>query len=859
MQRLRRRVKRRVAGGGMPAQHPPRVAPRLGRLPGPVLATFTLARRGTAPHFRRVCPLSRLSVTAPPSSLGNALRDRYTIERELGRGGMATVYLAQDLKHGRFVALKVLHPELSAGVGPGRFRREVETAARLEHPHILPVLDSGESDGWLWYTMPYVEGESLRARMDRAGALPLDEALRLVCEVADALHCAHRHGVVHRDVKPENILLSGGHARVADFGIAKALEAAGDERLTGTGLAVGTPHYMSPEQASGGRILDARSDIYSLGCVLYEVLTGEPPFTGRTPQAVMTRRLFESPTPVRRLRPTVSAGVEGAIVRALALEPADRFQTAAEFARALTDPAETPPAMHPAPSTATALPAAGATGLRRKPLLMASALLLLLIVLAVWLADRRPESPRSGSGGGEPTSIAVLPFSGLGLDPEDEYLSDGITEDLINLLGRAPGLRVVARTSAFTFKGKAEDVRKVGAQLDVDAVVEGSVRKVGDTLRITAQLVNVADGYQLWGDRYERPSADLLSLEDDLSRAVLRALGTPATVGLDTSPAGAPTQSPEAYKLFLKGRYHLGKMTEGDYRTALKYFDQAVGLDPTFALAYSGMSDAYGALYGTFLPTEEGMPKAKASALRALELDPSLAEAYVSLGSVQMSYEWDWQGAEQSFRRAVELKPSYASARHLYGYLLVILGRFDEAAMHLDRARQLDPLSMHIEVTAVWPLYYRRKFGEAIEALSKTVAADSSFVGAQFRLGEAYALSGQFGAAEARLQAARQLIGDHADLLGRLGYVYAKSGRREKARAIADSLHARYRKGRSDEPYDLALVYIGLGDKERALDWLETAFAERSTWLAFTKVSPELDPLRDEPRFRRLLERLRLG
>jgi tetratricopeptide (TPR) repeat protein len=329
-----------------------------------------------------------------------------------------------------------------------------------------------------------------------------------------------------------------------------------------------------------------------------------------------------------------------------------------------------------------------------------------------------------------------------------------------------------------------------------------------------------------------------------------------ASGGLDTPRSASPTTDPEAYKLYLKGRYHLGKMTEGDYRSALKYFDRAIGLDPTFALAYCGLSGAYGALYGTFLPAAEGMPKAKAAALRALELDPNLAEAHGLLAGVQMMYEWDWRGAEQSTRRALELKPSDAGIRSTYGWLLVVLGRLDEAAIQLNQARKLDPLSMHLEVTAAWPLFYGRRYEEAISVLRKTVAADSSFLGAQFRLAEAYTLNGEFEPARARWQSVRALMGDHSDVLGRVGYLHAVSGQRSKAYAILDTLRARYQKGLSDEPYDIAMVYTGLGEKEKALDWLETAYAERSSWLTFAKVSAELDPLRAEPRFGALLHKL---
>jgi TolB-like protein/Flp pilus assembly protein TadD len=597
--------------------------------------------------------------------------------------------------------------------------------------------------------------------------------------------------------------------------------------------------------------VDGRSDVYSLGCVVYEMLAGEPPFTGPTPQAVIARRFTETPRPIAATRERLPPGIDPAVSKALARVPADRFETAAEFAAALAH-ADSAPALPAAPVVWPSV-----SGRRRLLALVA----LLVLIAVVFVASRRRLAGR-GAPTSEPpaktASVAVLPFRNLGPDSSEEYLSDGMTEDLINSLGRVPDLRVVARTSAFTFKGKSEDVRKVGARLGVGAVVEGSLRRIGDTLRVTAQLINIADGYQLWSGRYDRPYGELLAIEDELSRAILRVLSPQAVAGLAPSGDGKATDNPEAYKLFLRANYHMGKLTERDFRAALSLYDSAIGLDPTFALAHSGLSGAYAALYGTFLSAAEGMPKAKAAALRALELDPSLAEAYVSLGGVQMSYEWDWKGAEQSFRRAVELKPGLATARHGYGWLLTILGRLDEAETQLKYARQLDPLDLNIEVMQAWPYYYSRRFGEAIELLRKTVRADSNFLGGQFRLGEAYAYEGVFDSAEARLQAARALMGNHPDVLGRLGYVYALSGRRQKARAIADTLRSRYKKGQTDEPYDLAVVYTALGEKDRAIDWLDTAYAERSTWVPFAKVSPELDSLRSEPRFQAFLKKLRL-
>jgi serine/threonine-protein kinase len=695
--------------------------------------------------------------------------------------------------------------------------------------------------------MPYVEGESLRDRLEREIQLPITDALRIAGQVADGLDYAHARGVVHRDIKPENILLSHGHARVADFGIARALESAGGEKLTQTGTAIGTPTYMSPEQAGGGPV-DGRSDIYSLGCVLYEMLAGEPPFTGPTPQAVIARRFTETPRPLAATRDQLPSGIDAAVSKALARVPADRFQSATEFTDSLARAAS-------APVVAPTVPPPRARKSQRQ--LIAPLGLFALLVIALLLWRRRSESqPADLDSPPKAASVAVLPFRNLGRDSSEEYLSDGITEDLINSLGRIPAVRVVARTSAFSFKGKSEDVRQVGAQLGVGAVVEGSLRRVGDTLRVTAQLINSANGYQLWSGRFDRPQGQLLAIEDDLSRAILKVLSPKAAAAKLASPAARPTDDPEAYKLFLKANYHMGKLTEPDFRAALNLYDSAIGLDPTFALAYAGLSGAYAGLYGTFLSAAEGMPKAKAAALRALQLDSTLAEGYVALSVIQSQYEWNFKAAEQSLLRAIELNPGTTAARGAYGWLLTILGRPEEAAAQLSRARRDNPLDLNLEVMMAWPYYYTRRFDQAIELLGRTVRGDSSFVGGQFRLGEAYAYKGVYDSAEARLEAARALIGNHPDVLGRLGYVYARSGRREKAQAIVDTLRSHYKKGKSDEPYDLAVVYTALGEKERALDWLDTAYAERSTWIQFAKVSPELDPLRSEPRFKAFLRKL---
>src|SRR5438309_4553205 len=453
-------------------------------------------------------PLPRAPLADLLARLQAALADRYTIERELGRGGMATVYLAQDRKHHRQVAIKVLKPELAAALGPERFLREIDTAARLNHPHILPLHDSGEADGFLFYVMPYVEGESLRDRLTRERQLPVEDAVQIAREVADALSYAHSHDVVHRDIKPENILLEAGHAVVSDFGIARAVTAAAAGNLTETGIALGTPGYMSPEQGAASGRVDERSDIYSLGCVLYEMLAGQPPYTGPSAESIVRQHLAAAPPRVSAMRAAVPPAIEQAIVRALAKTPADRFATAAELVEALAAPTQR----------------VRATGRRTSWLAAGAGLAATLVAAAagLFVLSRPHGTPALAGPTGQ--SIAVLPFVNVSGAPQEEYLSDGISEELINALSKLPQLQVVARPSSFTFKGKNEDVRQIAQALQVATVLGGSVRRAANRLRVTAQLTDARNGYNLWSETYDRQMGEVFAVEDEISHAIMRAL-----------------------------------------------------------------------------------------------------------------------------------------------------------------------------------------------------------------------------------------------------------------------------------------------------------------------------------------------
>ena len=571
------------------------------------------------------------------------LAPAYTIDRELGRGGMATVYLAQDAKHNRVVALKVLHPDLASSVGPGRFLREIKVVARLSHPHILPLFDSGEAGGLLYYVMPHVEGETLRERLERDQQLPITEAVRHALAIANALDYAHRQGVIHRDVKPENIMLYEGEAMVMDFGIAKSPSHAGSGGTPPAGVLFGTPAYVSPEQAAAPSDADGRADQYSLGVVLYEMLAGERPFAGDSPAEAFARRLKESAPPIRRLREDAPEAVEIALSKAISPDPDNRYSSMASFAHALRWPGASPEFETPAPN----------------PISMAK-------------------------------SVAVLPFVNISAEPDNEYFADGIAEEIINALTRIQSLRVASRTSAFVFKGKTEDIREIGHRLKVSTVLEGSVRKMGNTLRVTAQLVNVADGYHLWSERYDREIEDVFAIQDDISQAIAKALRVILTEG-EKAAFGMPRNiNVQAYDYYLRGRqfFHLHRRKSLEY--AVQMFEKATEIEPDYALAYAGVAVASSQLYTYFDSRELNLIQAEIASRRALQLAPQLAEAHLARGiAAWLSEKAD--EAETEFEAAIKLDPKLFETFYFYGRTRRAQGRHAEAVTLLSRASQLRP------------------------------------------------------------------------------------------------------------------------------------------------------------------------
>jgi len=743
--------------------------------------------------------------------IATALADRYIVERELGRGGMATVYLAEEKKHGRKVAIKVLRPEITAALGSERFLREIGIAARLSHPHIVPLIDSGEAGGLLYYVQPHVPGGSLRERLTAERQLPLKDALRIAQEIGAGLDFAHRKGFVHRDVKPENILFADGHAVLADFGVARACcdaeeDTPEDRKLvTEVGLAVGTPEYMSPEQASGDMDLGTASDLYSLACVVYEMLAGEPPFAGANPRVIMAKHVTERVRSVRGVRPEVPVAVERALARALEKDPEQRFASTAEFVTALREPD--------------------------------SAAILRSVVVR---------------------SIAVLPFVNASPDAENEYLSDGITDELIDALAKIAGLRVSSRTSVFALKGKPLDVRAVGALLGTSVVLEGTVRKAGDRLRITAQLTSTDDGRLLWSQRYDRQLVDVFAIQDEIAATIVNTLRATMFAELSEHVPRRYTENIHAYGLYLKGRFAWNKRTQDGVAEAIRYFEQAIAEDPSYAPAYAGLADSY-ALDVDYraIPVAESYTRAKDYARKALAIDESVPSAHASLAWSLFIYDWNWEEAEHEFRRAIELNPRYASAHQWFAFLLSARGRHDAALLEGHTALELDPASVSARRGVGWMCHYARRYDLARDHLARAIEMNPMAVESYRILGTTLGMEGKFVEAERVLRDGLRLEEAGAYTKATLGWVLARAGNRAEAER---SLHELETVARASyvSPVAFAILHVGLGNVDSALRWAERAYDEKRGWLVYFKVNPMLDPLRQEPRFAALLRKMQL-
>ncbi|MGI8897883.1 MAG: protein kinase domain-containing protein [Pyrinomonadaceae bacterium] len=833
---------------------------------------------------------------ATPINPGTQL-GRYEIRSQLGAGGMGEVYLAFDTELDRTVAIKIL-PEAFASNQQRlqRFVQEAKAASALNHPHILTIYEIGTATATRFIVTEFVDGDTLRQRI-RNGSLSINEILDIAIQAAGALAAAHAAGIIHRDIKPENIMVRrDGFIKLLDFGLAK-LTGAADSTTdteaptkamvnTGAGVVMGTASYMSPEQAKGTKV-DARTDLWSLGVVLYEMISGQQPFAGESPTETISLILQKEPAPLTRYTKEVPAELERIVAKTLTKNREERYQTGkdllvdlrnlkrklevdAEIDRtapselrsvASTSVGQDMPATHSGNALATAQTSAApapssaeyiVSGIKQHKLAAAVAVLAMVLGafgLVAYLQTRNTEVAIE--------SIAVLPFQNRSAETDTEYLSDGLAESLIYRLSQLPNLRVSPTSSVFRYKGKEIDPVKVGQELGVNAVLSGRIVQRGDNLTISAELVDVRYNKLLWGEQYDRKMSDLLATQREIAREIVDKLKLKVS-GEQKALAKHYTESNEAYQFYLKGRFYWNKRSEEGFQKALQYFQQAIERDPNFALAYSGLADTYNLLGGPEaggnLPPNEVLPKAKAAALKALEIDETLAEPHVSLAHAIYFYDRDWAGAEREFKRAIELNPNYSVAHHWYAIYLSVLGR-REALVEIRRAHELDPLSLSISAWLGRILALSGQSDQAIEQLRKTLELDPNFALAHLRLGLIYEERGRYDQAITEFKQVLKLSGGKPLGIAALAHAYALAGKRAEAQKNLDEL-LQLSKQRFVSPTSIAVIYIALDDKDQAFTWLEKGNDVRDLNVVRLQVDSRFEPLRSDPRFVDLVRRI---
>jgi serine/threonine-protein kinase len=731
------------------------------------------------------------------SRLSAALSGRYRLDRELGSGGMATVYRGYDQRHDRPVAIKVLHPDVAVSVGAERFQAEIHTTAKLAHPNILPLFDSGSDDDVLYYVMPLVSGESLRTKLAREKTIDTDDALRITREVADALAYAHANGVIHRDIKPENILLQSGHALVADFGIARASSSSGTDRITTAGLTVGTPAYMSPEQAAADPHIDGRTDQYSLACVLFEMLVGDAPFAGPSVDAILVRRFTRPPPRASSRRSGIPRHVDGALLTAMARNPDERFASMERFIDALSSPAH------------------------------------------------------SWASGESEATVAVLPFTNMSPDPENEYFGDGMAEEIISALAQVPGLRVAARTSTFSFKGKNTDLREIGEKLNVSTVLEGSVRRAGNRVRITAQLINVNDGHHLWSERYDRELTDIFAIQDEIATAIASRLAVALRGDSSYSLVRPPTSNLDAYEHYLKARSLMKERGPALLR-AIDYLEHAVALDPNFAPALAHLAHALilSSFWG-MSPPDRIRARAEWASTAALEHDATLVAAHTAAALVATCILFDHGAASDAWNRALAVDPSDPEARVMRAAfdLCYTRGLFDESHTEMRAVIERDPLSAIAHAQYSVALSFAHKFEEAIDVGVRARALDPNSFFAVWAHVNALAFGGDPSEAIELIPVLLPRYGRHPWLMMGLTAAYDRAGKLDQAEAVFFELLARS-KNEYVQPAVLASTAEHAGHRAEAMQFLRRAVEIRDPVLgAFAIHSPPMDRIRQEPGF----------
>jgi len=793
-------------------------------------------------------PTETIEAAKEELTTGSIFAGRYQIIEELGKGGMGKVYKVQDTKIKEKIALKLLKPEVASDKKTiERFSNELKFARKIRHKNVCQMYDLNEEKGIHYITMEYVPGEDLKSSIIRMGPLSAGKAIFIAKQVCEGLAEAHELGVVHRDLKPQNIMIDKeGNARIMDFGIARSITGKG---ITGARVMIGTPEYMSPEQVEGKEI-DQRSDIYSLGVILYEMATGRVPFEGDTPLSIAVKHKTETPREPREINTQIPEDLSRVILRCMEKDKEKRYQGAGEVRSELENIEKG------IPTTERVVP-------KRKPiaskeitvtfglkkLLIPALVVVAIVVIGVisWLLFIQKEaiSPTPGK-----PSIAVLPFVDLSPQKDQEYFCDGLAEELINRLTNIENLRIPARASAFSFKGKDLDIREIGEKLNVEMVLDGSVRKAGDKLRITAELVKTADGYPVWSKIYERNIEDTFALQDEISLAIIDSLQIKLFGKEKAKLVKRHTQNLEAYNLYLKGRFFWNKRTGEGMKKSVKYFEQAIHGDPTYALALAGLADSYITLtQWNFLPPKEAYPKAKKAVIRALEIDDLLAEAHNSLATVKSDFDWDWEGAEKEYKRAITLNPNYATAHQWYAEHLIKMGRFEEALTEFNRAQEIDPLSLIVNTIRGWPFQYTHEYDKAIEIYKKTLEMNPDFRPAHLYLADSYRLKGMY---EEALKEYK-LLNDREGM----AITYRKIGKAKEAHRLLNELMERS-KHTYVPPFKFVRIYFELGDNDQGFAWLERAYEDRDYNISRIKTSPIFDNVRSDPRFKAMLKKMGL-
>ncbi len=750
---------------------------------------------------------------------GSTFARRYQIIEELGRGGMGNVYRALDKKLDEEVAIKLIKPEIASDKKTlERFSNELKIARRISHKNVGRMYEMMEHNGTHFITMEYIPGEDLKRLIRKVGRFSVGKTISVVKQICEGLIEAHSSGIVHRDLKSQNIMVDDeGTAKIMDFGIARFLGAKG---LTGEGMIMGTLEYMSPEQVEGKGI-DQRSDIYSLGIILYEMVTGRVPFEGDTPFIVGAKQRSETPKNPKKINPQIPDDLTQLILKCVEKDKEQRYQTVDQILREINAIQE---------DLAT--------------------------------SERESDKPKRDTEKTVLTkwknSIAVLPFTDLSPQKDQEYFCDGIAEEIISSLTKIKELRVVARTSAFSFKGRDVDVRDIGKKLNVESILEGSVRKAGNRLRINAQLIHVEDDYHIWSERYDRELDDVFAIQDEITQAIVKTLKVKLFGEEKELLVKRHTDNPEAHSLYLKGRYFWNKRTEDDLNIAIGYFKKAIEQDPEFAVAFVGLADSYNLLpWYSSIPLKDIHPKAKAAVEKALELDETLAEAHASLALFKWIYDWDWKTAEEEFKKAIALNPGYASAYHWYFEYLATMEKLDEAIAIIKKAQKYDPLSLIINSALGWGYYFIRQYDRAIEQAKKTLEMNPNFFWALYVLGISYLKNSNSGEAIKIFQKTSKISRDHPLFMSHLGVAFAWGRKTDKARDLVKELEKRVEKKNACS-YFVALIYMALDNKEKAFEWLEKAYKDRDFWLLFIKVDPLFDSLRSDARFAALLKKLGL-